>query len=232
MTPTDRDRDATGAGDATTELAPCPHCGCADVRTPTVNYNGRPIPRCTGCDAEAPSPEAWNRLAPAPAGSAEVECERLRAEVELLRRQFRYMKEAALSFAAEEEPDSPEAAVARRVQAAGEIERLRAWVANQQRTLGDLANGLAAVRAERDAEKARADRMAEPLLEALQRAAAELPQGYVVRVGVERFAGWVSLDTPDDIDVPEADPHESFAVQVHHYINQAAARAGETGGES
>lgn len=51
-------------------LKPCPHCGCEDVRTPTVAWNGTPIPRCGGCRAEAPSAETWNRRAPAERESA------------------------------------------------------------------------------------------------------------------------------------------------------------------
>jgi len=80
-------------------------------------------------------------------------------------------------------------------------------VSDLQEQIDGLVNTLHAQQVERDALLAERVAMAEtqarhvPLNEALQRAAGELPQGWEIRLCVERGAGWVELYDPvgDDI---------------------------------
>lgn len=59
-----------------------------------------------------------------------------------------------------------------------------------------------ALLAERDALQRALDRQV-PLHDAIQRAAGELPNGWEIRLCVERDAGWVELYDPDGNDIED-----------------------------
>ncbi|ANF25999.1 hypothetical protein [Stutzerimonas stutzeri] len=72
----------------------------------------------------------------------------------------------------------------------------------ETRETRDLRSERDALLAERDALKKALDRQV-PLNEAIQRAAGELPNGWEIRLCVERDAGWVELYDPDGNDIED-----------------------------
>ena len=63
---------------------------------------------------------------------------------------------------------------------------------------------------------------------AVQRACAELPEGWEIRIELERSAGTVSLVNPDGEDVDYPSDHECMASDINDAID--AAIAAEKGG--
>lgn len=64
--------------------------------------------------------------------------------------------------------------------------------------------------------------MADELLEAIQRAAKDLPSGFSIQITVEKGHGDVRLITPSGDDLEDSSLwEESFACQVHGYVNAA-----------
>ena len=63
----------------TTELLPCPFCGCAGDPDGWIDAAGHSGPECEECGATAFNAEAWNRRASMQSATTSTEIARLRA---------------------------------------------------------------------------------------------------------------------------------------------------------
>lgn len=97
-------------------------------------------------------------------------------------------------------------------------------------------DALAAENARLTARVAELERDAEqrvPLYEAIQKAAGELPQGWELRLCIERYAGWVELYDEDGAQIEDFPTNsERLDYTVIDALDAAMAAQAEKGGEA
>ena len=108
------------------------------------------------------------------------------------------------------------------------IDKLKARLAKEadqrmqlQALLDDQVARNRALLAERDALAKALDRQV-PLHDAIQRAAGDLPEGWEIRLCVERDAGWVELYDPDGNDIED---FATDAERLDYTVNDALEHA-------